>query len=58
MFGRKKLDLCGSCAAKIGSFVTLTMLPKPSNNKITCAECGRRRYGATYIAERRKAAEK
>ena len=44
----KKIDLCGTCAAKMGNGYKLVQLPRPANNKIFCGLCQRKRYGATY----------
>ena len=48
---KKTLDLCGQCAPKMEYGWKLTKLSRPSDLKITCALCGRRRYGAVYEAE-------
>ncbi len=45
---KKKLDLCGVCAAKLGTAYNLRKIAGGVDNKITCAECGRRRYGGTF----------
>lgn len=50
----KQIELCGDCAAKLAEGYKLTQLPRPANNKITCGQCNRRRYGATYRVEVRK----
>lgn len=44
----KKLDLCVPCAAKLGTAYTVRKVAGGVDKKITCAECGRRRYGGTY----------
>ena len=49
----KEVTLCGECAAKAEDGWKLTQLPRPANNKITCAICARRRYGATYLMEKK-----
>ena len=41
-------DLCGACAAKLSTAYTVRKVCGGVDNKITCAECSRRRYGATY----------
>ncbi len=41
-------DLCGCCAAKLREAYTLVRLKGGVNQKITCAHCRKRRYGATY----------
>ncbi len=45
---KKKVDLCGPCAAVLGEGFILTRIAGGVDNKITCAHCGKRRYGATY----------
>ncbi len=52
-----KLDLCGQCAALIADAYELRRV---SGGKVTCAHCGRRRYGGTYeaVPKRRKLFEK
>lgn len=51
----KTYDLCGCCAAELLEAYTLVK-PKGGvvNQKITCAHCGKRRYGTTYRLEPRK----
>lgn len=44
----KKVDLCTECAVRLGEAYCLTKVAGGVDNKITCAHCGRRRYGATY----------
>ncbi len=44
----KTLDLCGVCAAKLATAYAIRKVAGGVDNKITCAECGRRRYGGTY----------
>ncbi len=43
---KKKLNLCGVCAAKLGTAYNLRKI-SDVDAKTTCAECGRR-CGATY----------
>lgn len=43
-----RYDLCGACAAKMKESYKLKELERPADNKITCAHCGRRRYGGKY----------
>lgn len=50
----KTYDLCGRCAAELREAYTLVKLQGGVNQKITCAHCGKRRYGATYRLEPRK----
>ncbi len=56
----RKMDLCGRCAALMADTYDLQKVAGGSDNKITCANCGRRRYGGTYEAaiKRRKLFEK
>ena len=44
----KTLDLCKPCAVIRGMSQKLKQVHYGVDNKITCADCGRRRYGATY----------
>lgn len=44
----KRMDLCVPCAAKLGTAYTVHKVAGGVDKKITCAECGRRRYGGTY----------
>lgn len=51
---QKRLELCHPCALKlISGGVRIKKTESRADNKITCAECGRRRYGAVYERERR-----
>ena len=43
-----KLDLCGACLAAVRAEHNIKLLTRGVGNKITCAKCGRRRYGGTY----------
>ncbi len=51
----KKVDLCGACAAKLGEAYSLRRVAGGVDNKVVCAECGRRRYGGTYEISGKKA---
>ena len=44
----KTLDLCGACAAKLGTAFTVRKIAGGIDHKVTSAECKRRRYGGTY----------
>ncbi len=44
----KTLALCGACAAKLGHGYDVRKVAGGVDNKVTCDECGRRRYGGTY----------
>lgn len=46
----KEIELCTPCAEKMKEGYRLQQLPRPANNKVTCGLCGKRRFGATYIA--------
>ncbi|MCM1439177.1 MAG: hypothetical protein NC131_08240 [Roseburia sp.] len=51
----KKIDLCGACAAKLEAGFSVKKIAGGVDHKVTCAECGRRRYGGTYeVASRPK----
>lgn len=43
-----RYDLCGACAAKLNESYKLKVLERQADNKITCAHCRKRRYGAKY----------
>ena len=45
-------DLCVPCAARVAMAFAVKM--KVNKGKITCAECGKRRYGAEYEISRKK----
>lgn len=45
---KKTADICGGCVDKMAEGYILTRIAGGVNNKITCACCGKRRYGATY----------
>lgn len=51
------MDLCGECAAKMRDGYDVKQLPKPTNNKVTCGHCGRRRYGGSYELSKKKAVQ-
>ena len=53
---KKEAELCGECQAKMEEGYKVIALPRPANNKITCALCGRRRYGGTYRLEKKQGA--
>jgi len=48
------MDLCGRCAAMMADACDLQKVAGGSDNKITCANCGRRRYGGTYEAAKKR----
>lgn len=41
-------DLCVPCKLELEEAYTLTQVAGGVENKITCAHCGRRRFGGTY----------
>ena len=43
-----RYDLCGACAAKLSESYELQKIECQKDNKITCAHCRKRRYGAKY----------
>lgn len=49
-----RYDLCGACAAKLAEAYELRKVEQPADNKITCAHCRKRRYGAKYELMTRK----
>lgn len=52
---RMKQDLCGACLAQVRADHAIKLLTRGVGNKITCAKCGRRRYGGTYEVTARDA---
>lgn len=44
----EKMDLCVPCAAKLKEKFNVKKVHENVDVKITCAQCRRRRYGATY----------
>lgn len=48
-----KLDLCRPCMEAKKKTHKLSRVAGGKDNKITCAICGRRRYGYTYEARRK-----
>lgn len=50
----KKMELCGVCAAKLREEAEIKKVGGGADNKVTCAKCGRRRYGGTYEVGRKK----
>lgn len=49
-----KLDLCGACLAAVRAEHEIKLLTRGVDNKITCAHCGRRKYGGTYEVTKRE----
>jgi len=50
----KKFDLCGACAEQMKEAYSLKRVHGGVDNKVTCDNCGRRRYGATYELTKKK----
>ena len=50
----KKMELCGACAAMLREQAEVKKLGGRHDNKVTCTNCGRRRYGATYEVGKKK----
>lgn len=44
----KRYELCGVCAEQMKEGYALKKIGGGVDNKVTCSNCGRRRYGATY----------
>ena len=55
---RKQIELCRPCAEKLMNGYTVTLVQHRINNKITCEECQKRRYGGTYLIETTKRSRK
>lgn len=51
----RQYDLCGSCAEQMKEGYALKKVGGGVDNKITCSNCGRRRYGATYELTKKEA---
>lgn len=51
---RMKQDLCGACLARVRADHEIKLLTRGVGNKITCAKCGRRKYGGTYEVTKRE----
>lgn len=47
-------DLCLPCAEKVKAEYELVKQRMGIDNKITCACCGRRRFGATFLVQPKK----
>ena len=48
----KRVELCVPCAELMRETYRLRKTAGGVNYKITCARCGRRRYGAAYMLEK------
>lgn len=43
-----KRDLCTPCAMALTEKRSVKLISRGSDQKVTCEQCGRRRYGGTY----------
>ena len=50
----KELELCVPCAELLKEGYTVKKLKSGVNKKVTCENCGRRRFGAVYAVEKQK----
>lgn len=57
MSRQMKRTLCGTCAELLRRGYDLKKIAGGVDNKITCDNCGKRRYGATYEVTPKRAAE-
>lgn len=48
---KRKMDLCGRCAATLGNTYRVHKASGGVDNKVTCESCHRRRFGGTYEVE-------
>lgn len=48
-----KRELCGKCAALLREGFQVKRVTGGVDNKVTCSNCGKRRYGATYELEKK-----
>jgi hypothetical protein len=48
MSEQKEMDLCKPCAKSLPK-KSLSLIRGGVDNKITCAKCGKRKFGATYL---------
>ena len=55
---KKKLELRGACAAKLGNTHSVRKVAGGVNQKVKCEECGRNRYGGTFEVEAKKRGER
>ena len=50
----ERIDLCRPCAEKMKETHILKVVRREVDLKITCAHCGKRKYGAGYEATPKK----
>lgn len=48
------VELCGKCANLMKEGFALKRVAGGVDQKVTCANCGKRRYGATYEVSRKE----
>lgn len=51
---KNKVDLCVPCYIKLKESYDLTLIAGGVSNKVTCSQCGKRRYGSTYEMKARR----
>lgn len=51
---KKQLELCTPCSIKLGTVYSVRKIAGGVDHKVTCAECGRRRYGGIYEVETKR----
>ena len=49
-----KRELCGRCAAILREKKDVQYISGGVDHKVSCTECGRRRYGGVYDVKRKK----
>ena len=49
----KRVELCVPCAEMMREGYQMRRVAGGVNHKITCAHCGKRRYGAVYAMEKK-----
>ena len=49
----KTAELCGKCAAMIADAYDVRRVAGGRDCKVTCAQCGKRRYGGTFEVRRK-----
>ena len=53
-----RYDLCGACVEELKEGYDLKRIGGGVDNKITCVNCGRRRYGGTFeLTKKEKSSE-
>lgn len=54
----QELILCGRCAELMRERFFIKTISRAINNKITCSNCKRRRYGGTFAVEAKQKTNK